>query len=264
MNNSSATRRVRRMGAVQQGLSTAIHSIRKAVTPALRGQAAHSTLISSATYSPWLVDEEYREIAASVSLHTLLDPMRLYELWQLADQVGHLDGDAIEVGCWRGGAGCLIAHRLAARRPDTNMFLCDTFSGVVKAGAQDRVYRGGEHDDADETVVLDLVRSLGLKNVEVLVGMFPEDTGWQVDGRTFAFAHIDVDVYEGARDAFNWLLPRLLVGGIVVFDDYGSTSTDGMRLFIDEIQGHPDVALVRNLNGQAVAVRRAAMTPAPQ
>jgi hypothetical protein len=43
----------------------------------------------------------------------------------------------------------------------------------------------------------------------------------------------------------------------------GSTATEGIRTFIDELHGHPDVAIVRNLNGQAVAVRRAATTPAP-
>jgi O-methyltransferase len=264
MNEGSATRRIRRMDSLRRLLSSSVHALRKAVTPSLRGDPAHSTLVSTATYSPWCVDAEFRATLKEIGGHTLLDEMRLHELWQLADQVGHLWGDGIEIGCWRGGAGCLIARRLASRRPNATMFLCDTFAGVVKAGDRDREYRGGEHDDAGESTVLELARSMGLKNVEVLVGIFPEDTGSQVEDRTFTFAHIDVDVYDGARDAFHWLLPRLAVGGIVVFDDYGSTATRGIRLLVDELHGHPDLAIVRNLNGQAVAVRRAATTPAPR
>jgi O-methyltransferase len=258
MASGSATRRIQRMDAIRRASAATIHGARKTVTPSLRGQAAHSTLISTATYSPWLADQDYLAFAAKVADYTLLDEMRLYELWQLAAQVGHLEGDAIEVGCWRGGAGCLIAHRLELAAQGSTMFLCDTFTGVVKAGGQDSVYRGGEHADADAGTVERLVRGLRLTGVDILVGIFPEDSGDAVAERRFKFTHIDVDVYEGARDAFAWLFPRLVVGAIAVFDDYGSSATDGIRTFIDELQGHPDLAVVRNLNGQAVVVKRSA------
>lgn len=263
MSPGSATRRIRNLEVVRRASATTIHALRKAVTPPLRGQRAHSTLVSTATYSPWLVDEPFRAVLQQVRSSTLLDEMRLYELWQLVDQVGHLSGDAIEVGCWRGGAGTLIATRMAQRRPEATMFLCDTFAGVVKAGGRDRVYRGGEHGDATEDTVRRLADRLGVDRLEVLVGVFPDDTGERVADRTFKFVHIDVDVYQGARDAFCWLLPRLVPGGIVVFDDYGGAATEGVRIFVDELHGHPDVVVVRNLNGQAVVVRRATTTPAP-
>lgn len=242
---------------VRKASATGIHAVRKVITPSLRGQPAHTTLISSATYGPWRSDPAFQAVAATVSHHTLLDEMRLHELWQLADQVGHLDGDGIEVGCWRGGAGAMIAARLGERRPGTTMVLCDTFSGVVKAGANDRVYRGGEHGDASEQDVREIAGRLGVTNLKVLTGIFPEETGAAVADRRFKFAHIDVDVHDGVRDSFFWLLPRLVPGAIVVFDDYGSATTDGVRTFIDELHGHPEVAVVRNLNGQAVAVHRA-------
>ncbi len=251
------------MEAVRRACATSIHLARKAVTPPLRGKLGHSTIISTATYSPWELDTDFRAVAGAVADNTLLDEMRLYELWQLADQVGHLRGDAIEVGCWRGGVGCLVAHRLTRHQPDTRTYLCDTFTGVVKASSEDSVYVGDEHDDADEQTVRALARRLGLSGVEVLVGIFPEDTGEAVADRAFKFAHIDVDVFEGARDSFEWLLPHLVVGGIVVFDDYGSSMTDGVRSFVDTLQGHPDLAIVRNINGQAVAVRRSTTTPGP-
>lgn len=248
------TQRIRALDRVRRGTATAIHAVRKAITPPLRGQPAHTTLISSATYSPWHTDPVFQAVFTAVGDHTLLDEMRLHELWQLADQVGHLDGDGIEVGCWRGGAGAMVAARLAERRPGTAMVLCDTFSGVVKAGDRDRVYQGGEHGDATEDDVHLVAERLGVTDLEILRGVFPDDTGDAVADRTFKFAHIDLDVYEGVRDSFYWLLPRLVPGAIVVFDDYGSATTDGVRSFIDELHGNPAVAVVRNLNGQATAV----------
>lgn len=256
-----ATQRIRALDLARRAAATGIHAVRKAVTPPLRGQQAHTTLISSATYGPWRVDPAFQAVAAAVSEHTLLDEMRLHELWQLADQVGHLDGDGIEVGCWRGGAGAMIAARLAERRPGTTMVLCDTFSGVVKAGGRDRVYRGGEHGDATEDDVREAARRLGVTELEILRGVFPDETGDAVADRRFKFAHIDVDVHDGVRDSFFWLLPRLVPGAIVVFDDYGSATTDGVRTFIDELHGHPEVAVVRNLNGQATAVHRGGPGP---
>jgi O-methyltransferase len=223
----------------------------------LRGRSDHSTLISAATYSPWRIDRDFHEVFEIVRNSTLLDEMRLYELWRLAGQVRALDGDAMEVGCWRGGAGCLIAKRIAEYSPTARTYLCDTFAGVVKAGAEDPTYRGGEHADASSQAVEALGSRLNLQALQVLVGIFPEETGTMVQTRRFKFVHMDLDVYQGSRDAFEWLLPRLVIGSIV-FDDYGFALTGGARKFVDELENNPDFVIVRNLNGHAVVVRRSA------
>jgi O-methyltransferase len=251
------TWRIKLSDRARDSVGATIHGVRKLVNPNLRGHPEHATLISNATYSPWLVDSEFRSVLARVAGQTLMDEMRLYEIWQLAGQVGYLSGDAIEIGCWQGGTGCMMSIRIAQMAPTATVFLCDTFSGVVKAGPRDLIYRGGEHADASQHLVEGLANQLGLQQVQVLAGMFPEETGKLLDGRMFKFAHIDVDVYRSAKDSFEWLLPRLVDGAIVVFDDYGFASTDGIRNFIDELQGRPEVAIMRNLNGQATLVKRA-------
>jgi hypothetical protein len=77
-------------------------------------------------------------------------------------------------------------------------FLCDTFKGVVKAGNQDLHYRGGEHADTSMDTVRQLATDMGLGNVELLEGIFPDATGDRIKDRQFSLCHIDVDVYESA------------------------------------------------------------------
>jgi O-methyltransferase len=258
MTTGSSTARLRRLEQARRLLSWAVHVPRLLAIPALRGRREHSTLISAATYSPWRVDRDFLTVFRIVKDSTLLDEMRLYELWRLAAQVRGLDGDAIEVGCWRGGAGCLIAHRIAEHSPTARTYLCDTFAGVVKAGEEDPTYVGGEHADSSPEAVRALAGRLDLNTVEVLAGIFPEETGPAVEDKRFKFVHMDLDVYRGSRDAFEWLLPRLLVGSITVFDDYGFALTGGARKFVDELEDHPDFVTVRNLNGHAAVIRRGA------
>ena len=249
--------KVRLSHHVRSFIGSWCHLFFKVIGAELRGRAEHSTIISNATYSPWRVDSPFSTVLKQVASHTLLDKMRLYELWQLIHQVIHIQGNVIEVGCWRGGSGCLLAARIAAADVhNTTIFLCDTFQGIVKAGCHDEFYQGQELADSSKMVVVDLAKRLSVKNVTILSGVFPEQTGRQIEDCLFKFAHIDVDVYQSARDAFEWLLPRLVDGAIVVFDDYGFASTPGIRRYIDELQGQPDLVIIRNINGQAVVIKR--------
>jgi O-methyltransferase len=136
-------------------------------------------------------------------------------------------------------------------------YLCDTFQGVVKTGAQDRQYTGGEHADTSQDLVAALANKLGLSNIKILTGTFPEETGHVVAGLTFRMCHIDVDVYESGREILNWVWPRLVSGGIVVFDDYGFLSTGGITRLVNEERDKPDRVMIHNLNRHAVFVKAA-------
>jgi O-methyltransferase len=216
----------------------------------------HQLVVPHATYSPWWSDQAFMSVLDEIRDRTLIDVYRLYELWRLVDQTQHLDGDIVEVGVWRGGSGCLMASRAKECGLDATVYLCDTFEGVVKAGSRDNEYVGGEHRDTSSAAVLALAQKLGLDNIEILKGVFPEDTGGMITSSSLRLAHIDVDVYESARDSFLWVWERLLVGGVVVFDDYGFYSCAGVTRFVNEIAQRPDLFFFHNLNGHAVLVKR--------
>ena len=214
----------------------------------------HQVIIPFATYAPWLNNRKFLDVHESISQNTAVDLFRCYELWILAQQmVDKVEGDILEVGVWRGGSGALLANAVASD-PKKRVYLADTFAGVVKAGKNDTDYVGGEHADTSESVVRELLASRSISNCEILVGIFPEDTGTQVRGK-LCMVHCDVDVYQSAKDIFDWCLPRLSIGSVFVFDDYGFSGCEGVSQLCEELATRDDFLFMYNLNGHAVLVK---------
>ena len=215
----------------------------------------NSIIIPEYTYSPWLADKEFQKIWPSLRVNTRVDEYRGYSLWELVEQVKHLEGDLIEVGVWRGGSGCLLACKCQMEKIGAIVYLCDTFEGVVKASDRDPVYKGGEVSDTSTQRVESLLKQHNLKNFEILKGIFPEDTGHYLENKKFRLCHIDVDVYQSAKDTLDWIWGKLDVGGVVVFDDYGHNQCLGITELVQEESKKPDRIVIHNLNGHAVMIK---------
>lgn len=248
-------RKYMRARAVRKGISSALST---AVRIGYRGRLdpnRHSIIIPESSLSPWRSDAEFREVRQHIEGFTLLDEMRLYELWSLMQQVARMPGDVLEVGVWRGGSGCMLAKQERRSGGTGRVFLCDTFAGVVNAGSEDPIYAGGEHSDTSPQLVRALADSLDLDNVELLVGTFPDETADSIADRRFKLCHLDVDVYESTRASAEWIWPRLLVGGVIVVDDYGGDSMDGVQRAVSEVTETFGCRMVHNLNGHAILVK---------
>lgn len=220
-------------------------------------KVSHSVVIPLATYSPWLDDPEFRAVYTAIHPNTLVDIYRCHELWSLVGQTANVPGDILEVGVWRGGTGALMAARSQGLGSARRVYLCDTFTGVVKAGTHDSSYRGGEHADTSVEIVDALCRQLALGNVTLVQGIFPDESSRQLEDARLSLCHVDVDVYESARAITEWIWPRLAVGGVVVYDDYGFLSCDGITRFVNEMSGRSGAITLHNLNGHAVVVKTA-------
>lgn len=231
------------------------HQVVETIHAETAGRFSHEKIISNSTYSPWLDNLDFIEIYNKIRTNTLVDHLRCYELWTLVAQTATLEGDILEVGVWRGGTGCLIAHRAKALGLSSQVYLCDTFSGVVKAGDNDPLYKGGEHADAPLSMVLELACDLGNSNIKILAGVFPDHTAQFISDRQFSLCHIDVDVYDSARDIVNWVWPRLVIGGMIVYDDYGFPSCQGVTHLVNQFTPRKGCITIHNINGHAISVK---------
>jgi len=225
------------------------------ITKKFQKGAGYEQVSPFAFYAPWLTDRQFRNVYEVIKDYTLVDKYRCYELWQLVSQTAGLKGALIEIGVWKGGSGALIAQQAKLVGISDTVYLCDTFTGVVKAGKKDSVYKGGEHADASEKTVNELLNKLKLKNSKILTGVFPEGTSKLVKDKIFRFCHIDVDVYQSAKDIMDWIWPKLVVGGMVVFDDYGFRACAGITRLVNEERGKQDRLIIHNLNGHAVMIK---------
>ena len=85
-------------------------------------------------------------------------------------------------------------------------------------------------------------------------GIFPEDTGDQVENLKFRLCHIDVDVYQSAKDVTEWIWERLVPGGMIVYDDYGWDTTPGIARYVNAQLSFTDRIVLHNLNGHAIII----------
>jgi O-methyltransferase len=244
-----------------QLLRGAGYSVAKgAALPFVRGEAvrsgAHGMAYPVSTFAPWQSDAEFAAVYEQVRRNTLIDVLCCYELWSLLGELREIPGAVLEVGVWRGGSGALLASRLHQLGLRDTTYLCDTWEGVVKTGPDDIYYHDGKHDDTSREIVEQLVRGLGLQDVELLQGIFPEDTADQVHADALRLVHVDVDVYQSAKDVFDWAWPRLSTGGVAVFDDYGCPATPGVTRFVDEQRLLPDRMVLHNVNGHGIVIKR--------
>lgn len=215
--------------------------------------------IPNANYSPWLGDKKFLNIYEKIKANTLVDIYRCYELWQLIEQTQKLNDQAgiIEIGAWRGGTAAVMARQLSELKSRSKLYVADTFEGVVKTTDKDKYYSGGEHNDTSQQIVEELLKNeAGYSNYKILKGIFPDETGSEIrHDEIFSLCHIDVDVYQSAKDIIAWIWNKLIVGGLIVFDDYGFHTCTGITKLVNEQRTLNDRLIFHNLNGHAIIVK---------
>lgn len=150
----------------------------------------------------------------------------LGKLWDLAKETSTLGGIAVEVGVYRGGSARIIASAL----PDMGYYGFDTFCGIQNAGEEDGHSNGDFYDTSLEEVRAYLK---DLDNVHLTEGLFPESASI-IARRAIAFAHIDCDTYQSAKDCCKFIYPRMCIGGIMLFDDYNFMKCKGVKKAVHE------------------------------
>lgn len=212
----------------------------------------HQQVIPFATYAPWEGDAEFLELFAIIKDNTLVDIYRCYELWDVVRNLNNVEGDILEVGVWRGGTGGILC-KASSENSDTKVYLADTFTGVVKATEADTVYRGGEHSDTSDLIVKNLLEELKVKNYQILKGIFPDDFPNIVINK-LKLCHIDVDTFQSAKEVFDYAWPKLEVGGVVIFDDYGFWTCEGVTNYFNSLK-IPNGRKIHNLNGHGIIIK---------
>lgn len=141
-------------------------------------------------------------------------------------------GSFAELGVYKGRTARLIHHYAPERR----LHLFDTFAGFTERVTATELEKTGFEVPASQfgdTSVEGVRRYIRQKNDNVVfhAGFFPESVPPELAGETFAFVHLDADLYEPTLEGLKFFYPRLSHHGFIVVHDYNSWP--GARLAVD-------------------------------
>ena len=183
---------------------------------------------------------------------------RKFVVWTLAQHASRLAGDSVECGVFEGASSYLICTAYRQRQGHRH-HVFDSFQGLSHPGAADEPtsslaprWRAGDLAASLETVRRNLSQFDG---VEYYPGWIPGQFH-KVEDRRFSFVHIDVDLYQPTRDSLEFFYPRLVQGGVLLCDDYGSHQCMGARRAFDEfVQSRPERSVIHLPTIQGFIIR---------
>jgi hypothetical protein len=156
---------------------------------------------------------------------SLMSAFESYIIYSLARAQRNRPGDFAEVGVFKGASAKLISEA----KGDKTLRLFDTFAGLPPACDKDPgIHREHQYACSQESVAHYLE---GYSNLHFHKGVFPESAHGVPESR-YAFAHFDVDLYEGTLGCLEYFYPRMIPGGIMASHDYGLLA--GVQAAFDE------------------------------
>lgn len=160
-------------------------------------------------------------------LPTLLSVDRLCNLIKYS-QVAARGGYIAEFGVFNGGS----LEVLAKYNPGIDIIAVDSFQGVPKESQFD-FHKEGDFSEVNYHKIAGYFGML-YPAVRIVKGFIPEVFSFFDDHVRFSFSHIDLDMYESVKHAIDFIVPRTLSGGMILFDDYKVNSTPGATKAVDE------------------------------
>jgi O-methyltransferase len=185
--------------------------------------------------------------------YTEVSPDRCYILISLARYASYLTGDFAECGVFKGGTALLLA-RVLKNTDNKRLYLFDSFQGLPKPNEEkDPWFSEGEFTFGSIEAVEDLLSDFRTI-IDIRCGWLPE-TFRGLENNRYAFVHLDLDLYQSNLDCCNYFYPRLLAGGVLLFDEYGFAAARGEKDAVDEFFADKSESPITLPTGQAIILK---------
>ncbi|MEX2285980.1 MAG: TylF/MycF/NovP-related O-methyltransferase [Planctomycetaceae bacterium] len=187
-----------------------------------------------------------------------------------AEASRRLNGSTAECGVYTGVTSAIICKTLEGYLGDNEFhYGFDSFEGLSQPVAVDahltdedvtsyalkltlkRQWRKGDLTCGIE-VAAEKVKDFSF--CRLVKGSIPECFS-VIRNERFRFVHIDVDLFQPTWHSLVFFYPRLVSGGIVVFDDYGMLTCPGARAATDQFFKDKPENCVELSTGQAVMIK---------
>ena len=170
------------------------------------------------------------------------------EILRLAEQALGVEGDFVELGCYKGDTSILLAKLL--KKSDKKLWLYDSFAGLPEKTREDQSSAGDQFKKGELFVskreVFEKFKRANLR-VPIIKKAFFEDLDPETDlPETISFAFCDGDLYASIKTSLRLVLPKLTPNGIIIVHDYNNPELPGSSRAVDEfLRAHPEFKLTQ-------------------
>ena len=168
-----------------------------------------------------------------------------------------IPGEFAEIGVYQGSTARLIHHYAPERR----LHLFDTFEGFTDrsvAAEQDNVNYAVDSAHFADTSLERVAAAIAASNDNVAFhqGYFPDSIPPGFEEQTYAFVHLDADLYEPTFQGLTFFYPRMATNGLFVVHDYNAWP--GARKAVDDFfADKPELVIpMPDKSGSAVIAKR--------
>jgi len=209
-------------------------------------------IISSAMYAPWIEDKNFYNLFSNLNDLTIIDEPRAYTLWHFSKSLANINGDILDIGCMKGGAGILMSK--ANKSKKTKTYFIDTFEGFLKSYGEHKKNETFVYDKVDE--LKKNLQKFSIKNFKIIKSRFPKN--FKIT-KKIKLCHLDMNVFEDTVKSFMFVDKYLVKNGVIIFDDYGIFKVDGILKSIKKIISKNydrKYHIIYNYMGQCIMIKK--------
>ncbi|MBR0467929.1 class I SAM-dependent methyltransferase [Candidatus Saccharibacteria bacterium] len=159
-----------------------------------------------------------------------------------------VEGDFVELGCYRGDTSLLLAE-LLVEKPVKKLWIYDSFEGLPEKSEEDESEVGKDFQQGELAVTKREVKArflrAGLPVPIIKKAWFNELIKVDLPEK-IAFAFLDGDLYGSIRDSLRLVEGKMSNGGVIMVHDYDNPALPGVVKAVDEWLGDKDVKMKRN------------------
>ena len=211
---------------------------------------------------PAFVDAYSRGLKACAGVDNLIHWRVHVAVW-VAACAARLRGDFVECGVNKGFNSSAIMRYLDWNSLNKTFYLLDTFNGIDvrfvldeekmagKLEWNQKVLDTGGYERSVEAITQNFSE---WQRVKIIPGAVPE-TLPQVDAKEVAFLHLDMNCAIPEQAAAEYFWPRMVPGGLMLFDDYGYVAYEPQKVALDQFAHACGVTVLSLPTGQGLVIK---------
>jgi len=205
-------------------------------------------------FEPWHHNPEFQPYLEISKNLTVVPPERIWIIVNTLRNVIKLTGSVCEFGVYKGGTALVISKVITESKIKKNLYLYDSFEGMPNFATNNDWHDETWFADTSLEVTASMIENSEFLDVRFVKGIIPQTLSIALPEK-ICFAHIDLDLYVSIIETLHRIYNRIVMGGILLIDDYGEPTCYGARLAVDEFFNDKPEFPVILPTGQALIIR---------